>query len=506
MSTYEDAKSTVSDDVAGDDAVGSSDEDYGYDITDSDHDDDDTVGQIDPFLYKDMENLILVYGENALKYRLFESIDQIDVELHIPVGFLEEEIAVAWKVNRLEPLVVRLHLSMSQYIHSSATPKVEVFQSSMKGSFGFGTQVRKFLETFLLEHWRTLPEKYGECMRNEDMLTKSETFPVTPRPTERGPEHSFEVSDEYIAKLVEAGFDAVLSRNALIITHGDIEAAMTLMLNNPTTCAVEPVCPSFFKNMKNSETGDALTETKAATDDNLDQSETSSPANPVAGKLSRQTSHPPPFFNRLKKMLPNLTRTTSMLPENDLSCTHEDLNLVDPSTLDGKNAKKVPSLTNGFLVQIFRYVRQRIPTMNEYCVICDQPHVFQNGAMLKPAVCARELCVFAFQTLGVMADAAEDIATGAEVVDLLINLTKFACRSSRKELIFDPYPTIVHPSNPNTLLFTPDRKKFDEVKAVLDDIPSMQEMATLTVALKQKLDDNNKAIYPMIQWIITSNR
>ena len=34
---------------------------------------------------------------------------------------------------------------------------------------------------------------------------------------------------------------------------------------------------------------------------------------------------------------------------------------------------------------------------------------------LQPAVCARELCVFAFQTLGVMSEAAEDIATGAEV-------------------------------------------------------------------------------------------
>ena len=62
-----------------------------------------------------------------------------------------------------------------------------------------------------------------------------------------------------------------------------------------------------------------------------------------------------------------------------------------------------------------KYVRQRLPTLNEYCVVCDESHVFQNGAMLKPAVCARELCVFAFQTLGVMSDAAEDIATGAEV-------------------------------------------------------------------------------------------
>ena len=33
----------------------------------------------------------------------------------------------------------------------------------------------------------------------------------------------------------------------------------------------------------------------------------------------------------------------------------------------------------------------------------------------QPAVCSGELCVFSFQTLGVMSEAAEDIATAAEV-------------------------------------------------------------------------------------------
>lgn len=122
-----------------------------------------------------------------------------------------------------------------------------------------------------------------------------------------------------------------------------------------------------------------------------------------------------------------------------------------------------------------KYSEQRIPTLNEYCVVCDEQHVFQNGSMLKvsqkrdnpvliwiiliiilfhvfiniyntynsmyiflytvflvqvtyrrackscstvfvqPAVCTRELCVFSFYTLGVMSGAAEEVATGAEV-------------------------------------------------------------------------------------------
>lgn len=33
--------------------------------------------------------------------------------------------------------------------------------------------------------------------------------------------------------------------------------------------------------------------------------------------------------------------------------------------------------------QIMKYSEQRIPTLNEYCVVCDEQHVFQNGSMLK---------------------------------------------------------------------------------------------------------------------------
>lgn len=93
-----------------------------------------------------------------------------------------------------------------------------------------------------------------------------------------------------------------------------------------------------------------------------------------------------------------------------------------------------------------KYTEQRMLTLNEHCVICDELHVFQNGPMLKvhsfesniltvtnpvlympcvsffvsvfhpqPAVCGRELCLYSFHTLGVMSEATDMIATGAEV-------------------------------------------------------------------------------------------
>lgn len=74
---------------------------------------------------------------------------------------------------------------------------------------------------------------------------------------------------------------------------------------------------------------------------------------------------------------------------------------------------------------------------------------------LQPAVCTRELCVFSFYTLGVMSGAAEEGATGVEVVDLLVAMCRAALKSSRKSIIFEPYPSVVDPCNPKTLAFSP---------------------------------------------------
>ncbi|KAK4816933.1 hypothetical protein QYF61_025429, partial [Mycteria americana] len=46
-------------------------------------------------------------------------------------------------------------------------------------------------------------------------------------------------------------------------------------------------------------------------------------------------------------------------------------------------AKCIPVRDRGFLVQTIEFAEQRIPVLNEYCVVCDEPHVFQNGPMLR---------------------------------------------------------------------------------------------------------------------------
>ncbi|KAL3886417.1 hypothetical protein ACJMK2_026414 [Sinanodonta woodiana] len=464
-SNYADAKSDFdSDNEEGDDV-------YYFD-DDSDYDNDISDGTIHPQLYEDMEKLLLLYGQSALQYRLLAAIDEIDVELYLPVSFLDEITADAWKIKRDEPLVIRLHLSLSRYIEASGPPKVEVFQSSKKRIFGVGSQMRKILESFLSENWK----KIGEELKKIKWSATSKSQSVPMNLASSLEITNLLVQDKDLAALMDIGFSMEIARNALIITRGNLTDATNLLLNNPETC---------------SDLG----------------YDTAVPEKPP--KPKRQSSHPP-LLKQLRKLLFS-KRSTSMVTSATepiiASQYTEDLSLMPLSTFVGRNAKKIPPLNDGFLVQLFCYVRQRILTLNEYCVVCDEPHVFQNGAMLKPAVCSRELCVFAFQTLGVMSEAADDIATGAEVVDLLVAMTKAACKSARKDIIFDPFPTVVDPCNKFELSFHPNSRNYDKVGHVLDKFLEMEKMCSVAPpVLKTTLDEIDCLVYPLLQWIISSNR
>ena len=160
-----------------------------------------------------------------------------------------------------------------------------------------------------------------------------------------------------------------------------------------------------------------------------------------------------------------------------------------------------PSL--GFLARMLEYCKLRLSSLNEFCVICDQTHLF-GAPMLKPAVCNRELCVFSFSKLGVMKNAAEGLATQAEVVDFLLATAKSAALSNRREMIFDPFPSLVDPENTNQLALSPNNKDWDRLQQILTSV-SIRELASM------QDDKPNKKIvdrlaYPLMQWILASNR
>uniref|UniRef100_A0A8C6VP28 Protein mono-ADP-ribosyltransferase PARP8 n=1 Tax=Naja naja TaxID=35670 RepID=A0A8C6VP28_NAJNA len=280
-----------------------------------------------PQLEADLAAVREIYGPNAVSLREYGAIDDVDIDLHIDVSFLDEEIAVAWDVIRTEPIIVRLHCSLTQYLNGPV-PTIDVFQISTKERFGLGHQLKNQFTAFL-------------------MLVFSFVF--------------------------------------------------------------------------------------------------------------KQPNY---------------------------------------------GAKCVPIRDHGFLVQTIEFAEQRIPVLNEYCVVCDEPHVFQNGPMLRPTVCERELCVFAFQTLGVMNEAADEIATGAQVVDLLVSMCRSALESPRKVVIFEPYPSVVDPNDSQMLAFNPRKKNYDRVMKALDSITSIREMTQAPyLEIKKQMDKQDPLAHPLLQTV-----
>jgi len=177
--------------------------------------------------------------------------------------------------------------------------------------------------------------------------------------------------------------------------------------------------------------------------------------------------------------------------------------------IDKALKKYEPLYSDGFLLQICKYVSFRLPTLNKYCVICDENHIFVGGAyLLRPAVCARELCCFAFQSPGVMSDAADGIATQAEVVDLLVCMAKAAAISPRKELILEPFPVICDQKDKSKTVLSPQVKDFNLLQQVFNVFPSIEDimLAQDSTDVKAHLDAAGSYCFPLLQWLVSSNR
>uniref|UniRef100_A0A8C0BIH5 Poly [ADP-ribose] polymerase n=1 Tax=Buteo japonicus TaxID=224669 RepID=A0A8C0BIH5_9AVES len=168
----------------------------------------------------------------------------------------------------------------------------------------------------------------------------------------------------------------------------------------------------------------------------------------------------------LSKTYSNAPKSSKMEPFKEstiaesrrLSLTSGLIGILTPSSSSPSQAA-VRCYFHFHCSQTIEFAEQRIPVLNEYCVVCDEPHVFQNGPMLRPTVCERELCVFAFQTLGVMNEAADEIATGAQ------------------------------------------KKNYDRVMKALDSITSIREMTQAPyLEIKKQMDKQDPLAHPLLQW------
>ncbi|NXE80820.1 PARP6 polymerase, partial [Cochlearius cochlearius] len=414
-----------------------------------------------PQLDADIEAVKEIYSENAVAVREYGTIDDVDIDLHVNISFLDEEVATAWKVLRTEPIVLRLRFSLSQYL-DGPEPSIEVFQPSNKEGFGLGLQLKKILGMFTSQQWKHLSNDFLKTQQEK----RHSWFKTS------GTIKKFRAGLSIFSPIPKSPSFPVIQDSVLKGKLGIPEAHVNRLMNRSVSCTV--------KNPKVEVFGYAPPSTQAG----------------VA-----------PFNILVAGSAPA------------------------PSQVGG-HCKNVPTLEYGFLVQIMKYAEQRIPTLNEYCVVCDEQHVFQNGSMLKPAVCTRELCVFSFYTLGVMSGAAEEVATGAEVgtcavgdhavtsgccpftprsvpkvVDLLVAMCRAALESPRKSIIFEPYPSVVDPNDPKTLAFNPKKKNYERLQKALDSVMSIREMTQGSyLEIKKQMDKLDPLAHPLLQWIISSNR
>uniref|UniRef100_A0A667XV98 Poly [ADP-ribose] polymerase n=1 Tax=Myripristis murdjan TaxID=586833 RepID=A0A667XV98_9TELE len=513
-----------------------------------------------PLLEADLQAVRDLYGPHAVSLREYGAIDDVDIDLHIDVSFLDEEIAQAWDVIRREPVIVRLHCSLTQYLNGTV-PTVDVFQVSTKDRFGLGHQLKKIMQTFVTQQWKHQSKEKLNCPHSKKQNDKKVKSPLHIFSTlRRSPSYPPPGCIKSKKKLKP-------EQDCMSKSHRLLRRTCSSSVKQTEVDGCSPGSSKLaHKLFGHSVSGDSRMESAAPTPlkthrllghscSTMVKPEGSPAGLRVPHKLLPRSCSNDPHCDHtggdiggglkthrlLSRSCSGSIRTEEMdglkhhhrllsrsyssstkigkgdifkdpTPEvRRLSLTSGLIGILAPSLATpptpNHGAKSIPVRDKGFLVQIMEYAEQRIPVLNEFCVVCDEPHVFQNGPMLRPTVCERELCVFAFQTLGVMNEAADEIATGAQVVDLLVSMCRSALESPRKVVIFEPYPSVVDPNDPQTLAFNPRKKDYDRVMRALDSLTSIREMTQAPyLEIKKQMDRHDPLAHPLLQWVISSNR
>eukprot|EP01080_Neovahlkampfia_damariscottae_P002161 gene2161-2026_t len=212
-----------------------------------------------------------------------------------------------------------------------------------------------------------------------------------------------------------------------------------------------------------------------------------------------------------------------------LEDTKEDINLAANALMNETTAKKYETekddifskteemIMNGdtlstdlfesgnLFIGLYSYLNFKVTNCANNCIICDQELGFEG---FKPTICERQLCIHSSEQYGLGVDIMNEINTNAIVVDLLLYLTYTAARmavTSNGVRELSPQPTSVL-----------ELKKKDETKvgtdvmSLLDKMPSIKDIVKNSggeeKALHSYLLKTEKKLFPLLSWIISSNR
>jgi hypothetical protein len=161
------------------------------------------------------------------------------------------------------------------------------------------------------------------------------------------------------------------------------------------------------------------------------------------------------------------------------------------------------------LLDIASDAKERIQQCIKNCVICDKKLEFR---MLKPTICDDILCKYSYDSFGLGADIASEIQHHPDVVDLLVSITYVSAQGDVRR--FAPYPeTVEYRSKKDgveTVLNFGTQKSPNAglIIQVLDTLPPIVQLVDFKTSedLRAHLHTKHVLLFPLLRWIITSNR
>jgi len=411
----------------------------------------------------DVDNFVRTYGRDAIDITVFEE----DVVMLLDLGVnrvIGRDTMMAWGFKADKKIYARIKTSV--YYRDGVFQKIQVQEGVSEGKDKFAPQfqLENIINNYVCATWAHDSKPFDNPLlqevedptgitRSSSRKSKSKpkpTPPVTKKVVNPDPPPRYEPRrtkpevSKGLRELVSMGFDIGKAIKALSMCDDDVTQAVA-------------ICCEY---------GDSL-DTSDLDPDELNRKLTYI----VSGRDDYEDSRP----------------------------------AMKEEVIDDKTSESVESeYHDNYLVGLIQYMQSRIPTLNEFCVICDKRHVL--GHMLKPTVCTRDLCCWSFQELGVAAGATDFVATSFEVVDMLLMFAQYAIKSGRRETIFDPYPLIFDPTDRKRKIFDPDHKDYGKVERILTQIPTTKSIMMKGLKMSDELAKIDPYANALMNWVISSNR
>lgn len=156
------------------------------------------------------------------------------------------------------------------------------------------------------------------------------------------------------------------------------------------------------------------------------------------------------------------------------------------------------------------YILYRLPHIASHCIHCDQvPNFLKNAksSMLKPFVCASQLCTYKLSALGLASEEAVSVGGTPNLIHLLESMSVVAFKSKRHKIIGKPYPAITDHLNMNELYLNPEQPDYKLVQDIMDGIPLDREVYNdPNINMYEIMEGYNEYTPDIFRWVISSNR